>query len=78
MKTIPEASKMVRCMRCREPIEQLILVDGQSATHCARCASAPLNREDRRDRIRVAALAAQAARMRVPIPVPNRSGRRHV
>ena len=78
MKTLLEASRVVRCMRCREPINQPIGVDGQSATHCARCAPAPASRENRLERIRAAALAAQAARMRAPLPLPSRSRRRHV
>jgi hypothetical protein len=78
MKTLAEGSRVVRCMRCRDPINQPIGVDGQSATHCARCAPTPASRENRIDRIRAAALAAQAARMRAPLPLPNRSGRRHV
>ena len=78
MKTLPEGSRVVRCMRCRDPINQPIGVDGQSATHCARCAPTPASRENRIDRIRAAALAAQAARMRAPLNLPNRSGRRHV
>jgi hypothetical protein len=78
MNIIPESSKVVRCMRCREPINQLIRIEGQSGTHCAQCAPTPPNRQNRIDLIRAAALAAQAGRMRVPIPLPNRSGRRHV
>ena len=78
MKTLPEGLRVARCMRCREPINQPIGVDGRSATHCARCAPTPASRENRIDRIRAAALAAQAARMRAPLPLPNRSGRRHV
>jgi hypothetical protein len=78
MNTIAESSKVVRCMRCREPINQLIRVDGQSATHCAQCAPTPPNRQNRIDLIRTAALAAQAGRMRLTIPLPNRSGRRHL
>jgi hypothetical protein len=76
MKTLPERSRVVRCMRCRDPINQPIGVDGQSATHCARCAPPPASRENRIDRIRAAALAAQAARTRASLPLPNRS--RHV
>jgi hypothetical protein len=78
MKTLPEGSRAVRCMRCRDPINQPIGVDGQSAIHCARCAPTPASRENRIDRIRAAALAAQAARMWAPLPLPNRSGRRRV
>lgn len=73
MKTLPEGSRVVRCMRCRDPINQPIGVLGQSATHCARCAPTPASRENRIDRIRAAALAAQAARTRASLPLPNRS-----
>ncbi|HET9155089.1 MAG TPA: hypothetical protein VFN91_00400 [Myxococcaceae bacterium] len=76
MKTLPQASKVLRCMRCREPVNQPIGVDGQSATHCARCAPTLASRENRIDRIRAAALAAQAARARASLRLPNRS--RHV
>jgi len=76
MKTLPEGSKVVRCMRCREPINQAIGVDGQSATHCARCAPTLASRESRIDRIRASALAAQAARTRASLRLANRS--RHV
>jgi hypothetical protein len=78
MKTLPESSRVVRCMRCRDPINQPIGGDGQSATHCARCAPTIASRESRIDRIRGAALAAKAARMRALPPLPNRSGLRHV
>jgi hypothetical protein len=78
MKTLPESSRVVRCMRCRDPINQPIGGDGQSATHCARCAPTIASRESRIDRIRAAALAAKAARMRALPPLPNRSGLRHV
>jgi len=78
MNTIPEGSRVVRCMRCRDPINQPNGVEGQSATHCARCAPTLASRENRIDRIRASALAAQAARMRAPLSLPNRSGRRHV
>ena len=78
MKTLPEGSRVVRCMRCRNPVNQPIGVDGQSATHCARCAPTLASRESRIDRIRTAALAAKAARMRAPPPLANRSGLRHV
>jgi len=76
MKTLPEGSRVVRCMRCRDPISQPIGVDGQSATHCARCAPTLASRGNRIDRIRAAAVAAQAARTRASRPLPNRS--RHV
>jgi hypothetical protein len=72
MNAIPEGSKVVRCMRCREPI------DGQSTTHCARCAPTPLDTRKRIERIRAAALGAQARRMRIPIALPNSAGRRHL
>ena len=78
MKTLPEGSRVVRCMSCRDPINQPTGIDGQSVTHCARCAPTLASRESRIDRIRAAAMAAQAARMRAPLPLPNRSGRRHV
>ena len=78
MKTLPEGSRVVRCMRCRDPINQPIGVDGQSATHCARCAPTLASRENRLALIRAAALAAQAARMWAPLPLPKRLGRRHV
>ena len=78
MKTLPQGSRVVRCMRCRDPITLPIGVLGQNATHCARCAPKPASRENRIDRIRAAALAAQAARMRATPPLPNCSGRRHV
>ena len=78
MKTLPEGSRVVRCMRCRDPINLPIGVLGQSATLCARCAPTPASLENRLDRIRAAALAAQAARMRDTPPLPNCSGRRHV
>jgi hypothetical protein len=78
MKTLPEGSRVVRCMRCRDPINQPIGIDGQSTTHCARCAPTLASRENRIDRIRAAAQAAQAARTRASLPLPNRSGRRHV
>jgi hypothetical protein len=72
MKTLPEGSRVVRCMRCRDPINQPIGVDGQSVTHGAQCSPAHASRENRLDRIRAAALAAQAARIRAPLPLPNR------
>jgi len=75
MKPLPDGSRVVRCMRCRVPINQPIGVDGQSATHCARCAPMLASRRHRIDRIRAAAMAAQARR-RASRPLPNRS--RHV
>jgi hypothetical protein len=75
MNTVPEGSKVVHCMYCGEPINKLIRVDGQSATHCA---PTPPSRQNRLDLIRAAALAAEAGRMRVHTPSPNRSGRRHL
>jgi hypothetical protein len=64
MNAVPEGWKVVRCVRCREPINQRIRSDGQTETHCPRCTPLAIERQNRMDRIRAAAEAAQPARRR--------------
>jgi hypothetical protein len=78
MKTLPEGSRVVRCMRCRDPINQPIGVDGQSVTHGAQCSPAHASRENRLDRIRAAALARRLRGYGLRFPCRIASGRWHV
>ena len=64
MNAIPEGWKVVRCVVCREPVNQWMRPGGPLVAHCARCAPMSPERAARMARIRSAAQAARARRSR--------------